>query len=412
MFTYRSLFLAAVGIGSLAACGCDEADRPPSSEEVVGEVGDIRQDDATDQADEGTPTDENDDNLDTNDNDGMDDSGSTGDTIDTLAGNGQAGFSGDGGQAAKASIYHPAGVAIDARGNIYIADQHNNRIRRVTPIGIITTIAGNGNVGYNGDNIPAVDASLSYPYGVSVDTLGNIYIAETAGNRIRKVNPFGIITTVAGNGMPGYNGDGCLATDATLSSPTGVVPDGLGNLYIADMANNRIRRINPLGIISTVAGTGEAGFSGDGRLAVNAMLNNPFAVAAEHDGNLYISDMDNNRIRMVTPHGIITTIAGDGREGFSGDDARATAASLSGPRGLEVDQRGNIYIADTGNNRIRRISPFGIISTVAGNGGAGYTGDDVAATEAQLYLPYDVTLAPAGNIYIADFSNQRVREVW
>jgi len=331
--------------------------------------------------------------------------------ISTVAGNGTAGYSGDGGAATVAQLYYPAGVAVDSAGNIYIADYNNNRIRKVNTSGIISTVAGNGTAGYSGDGGAATAAQLSNPFSVAVGSTGNIYIADGSNNRIRKVNTSGIISTVAGNGTAGYSGDGGAATAASLSSPYGVAVDSAGNIYIADRSNNRIRKVNTSGIISTVAGNGALGYSGDGGAATAAQLSSPHRVTVDSSGNIYIADTGNYRIRKVNTSGIISTVAGNGTQGYSGDGGAATAAQINNPYGVAVDSAGNIYIADNGNKRIRKVNTSGIISTVAGNGTGGYLGDGGVATAAQLNNPYGVTVDNNGNIYIADTSNRRIRKV-
>ncbi len=334
-----------------------------------------------------------------------------GGTITTVTGNGTPGYSGDGGSATSALLYSPVGVAVDADGNLYIADTRNSRIRRVTPGGTITTVAGNGTVGYSGDGGAATSAQLFFPYGVAVDAAGNMYIGDNGNHRIRRVTPGGIITTVAGNGNGGYSGDGGAATSAQLELPFGVAVDAAGNLYVADAGNHRIRRVTPGGIITTVAGNWTGGYSGDGGAATSAQLFFPYGVAVDAAGNLYIADRDNNRIRRVTPGGIITTVAGNGTQGYSGDGGAATGAQLNGPRGVAVDDARNLYIADYGNSRIRRVTPGGIITTVAGNGTQGYSGDGGAATSAQVCQPVGVAMDDTGNLYIGDVGNSRIRRV-
>ncbi len=300
---------------------------------------------------------------------------------------------------------------MDASGNLYIAEQANNRIRKISASGIISTVAGNGSFGFSGDDGVATSASLYYPTHVAVDASGNLYIADQGNNRIRKVSPSGIISTVAGNGSAGFSGDGGLATAASLYRPQGVAVDALGNLYIADISNQRIRKVNTSGIISTVAGIGSFGFSGDGGSATAASLHNPSGVAVDASGNLYIADYSNYRIRKVNTSGIISTVAGNSSYGFSGDGGSATAARLNNPIGVAVDASGNLYIADENNNRIRKVSPSGIISTVAGNGISGFSGDGGAATAASLNYPRGVVVDGSGNLYIADKDNYRIRKV-
>jgi len=331
--------------------------------------------------------------------------------ITTVAGNGNSVYSGDGGPATNASLRDPADVAVDASGNLYIADRDNQRIRKVDTLGIITTMAGNGTYGYSGDGGPATSASLWLPPDVAVDASGNLYIADSDSQRIRKVDTSGIITTVAGNGTRGYGGDGGPATNASLRYPEGVALDANGNLYIADTRNERIRKVDTWGIITTVAGNGTRGCSGDGGPATNASLRWPWGVALDANGNLYIADMDNHRIRKVDTSGIITTVAGNGTYGYSGDGGPATNTSLWGPYGVAVDASGNLYIADQGNYRIRKVDTWGIITTVAGNGTYGYSGDGGPATNASLWLPSDVAVDTSGNLYIADYGNHRIRKV-
>ncbi|HEX7415234.1 MAG TPA: T9SS type A sorting domain-containing protein [Bacteroidia bacterium] len=336
--------------------------------------------------------------------------------ISTVAGNGTAGYSGDGGSATAAELNSPYGIALDAAGNLYIAD-FNNRIRKVTTAGIITTVAGDGTAGYTGDGGSATAAELNVTYGVALDAAGNMYIADKNNRRIRKVNTAGIISTFAGNGTGGYTGDGGYATAAVLSSPTGICIAG-GNLYIAD-GTNLIRKVNTAGIITTIAGdttgisTGlNGGFSGDGGQATAAALNHPLGVALDAAGNIYIADYFNNRIRKVTTAGIITTVAGNGSEGYSGDGGSATAAALYSPMAVALDAASNLYIADCGsNNVIRKVNTAGIITTIAGNGTGGYTGDGGYATAAELLLAEGVAFDVAGNLYIADNWNNRIRMV-
>jgi len=337
-------------------------------------------------------------------------------TITTVAGNGQPGYSGDGGPAAAASLGHAEGVAVDAFGNLYMADTNNHRVRKVTPGGTITTVAGNGWRGYSGDGGPATAASLDYPRGVGVDAVGNVYIAEANNECIRKVNPSGTITTVAGNGLWGYSGDGGPATAASFRGPSGVAADATGNLYIADENNGRVRKVSPSGTIATVAGSGAYKFSGDGGPAIGASLylssNYVGAgdVAVDAADNVYVADFWNDRIRKVTPGGGITTVAGNGQPGYSDDGGPATAAWLYGPASVAADLTGSLYIAEA--TRVRKVIPSGSITTVAGQLGQwGYSGDGGPATVASLAEPEDVAVDSAGNFYIADTGNSRVRKV-
>ena len=301
-------------------------------------------------------------------------------TITTVAGIGTGGYSGDGGQATSAQLYDPFAVAVDAQGSLYISDTSNHRVRKVSN-GVITTVAGTGTKGYSGDGGQATSAQLYYPEGIAVDGQGNVYIADEYNHRIRKVTPDGIITTVAGTGTLGYSGDGGQATSAQLNYPYGVAVDGQGNVYIADDDNNRIRKVTTDGIITTVAGTGTAGDTGDGGQATSAQIYDPYAVAVDAQGNLYIGEDSGHRVRKVSG-GVITTVAGTGTKGFSGDGGQATSAQLYYPDGVAVDAAGNLYIADEYNHRIRKVSG-GIITTVAGTGTEGFSGDGGPAISAQ-----------------------------
>ena len=447
-------------------------------------------------------------------------------TITTVAGNGTSGYSGDEGLATSAELNDPDGVTVDSAGNLYIADS-NNQVIRIVAAGTrtIDTVAGNGTPGYNGDGGAATSAELFDPFEVAMDSLGNLYIADALNDRIRKVavatgstlfpatavgstspqqslllqlnsaqtitsitaskaqdgqqeyavgsitgctvdgtttnasgticavpvtlHPAysgerggslqvvagtgtfsfglygvatapqvaftpGIITTVAGNGMPGYSGDGSAATSAELYGPGVVAVDSAGNLFIVELKNNRVRKVAAgTGTITTVAGIGTPGYSGDGGPATSAELNYPSGVDVDNAGNLFIADTDNHRIREVTANtGTITTVAGNGTAGYDGDGGAATSAELNGPAGVRVDGAGNLFIADLANNRIRKVAAgTGTISTVAGNGTKGYGGDGGPATSAQLHSPSGVTVDSAGNLFIADANNNRIREV-
>src|ERR1017187_2403392 len=303
----------------------------------------------------------------------------------TVAGNGSGGFGGDGGPATSAQLSGPAGVATDATGNLFVADWSNCRIRKVASSGIITTVAGTGACGFGGDGRLATAAYLHSPGGVAVDAVGNLFVADTYNNRIREVSASGIITTVAGGGAyNGCGGDGGPATAASLGFPNGVAVDAFGNLFIADTSNSRIRKVSAGGIITTVAGTGTAGFSGDGGLAMAAQMSSPAGVLVDAAGNLFIADAGNQRIRKVSAGGIITTVAGTGTAGFSGDGGPATDAQLSVPYGVAVDAFGNLFIADTGNQRIRTVSASAIIATIAGTGIQGSSGDGGPAIDSRL----------------------------
>jgi len=389
-----------------------------------------------------------------------------------VAGNSRPGYSGDGGPATSARLqlgtgffFIPAGVAVDNAGALFIADTGNDRIRRISPSGIITTVAGGGPTEF-GDGGPATSASLSYPTGVAVDGAGNLFIADLGKNRVRKVSPSGIIVTVAGNGAKGFSGDGGPAISAELNQPRGVAVDGEGNLFIADAFNFRIRKVSPNGIITTVAGNGTRGVSPDGGPA--DQLDFPTRVAVDTAGNLFIADAERIRkisrdgimvtvagggfsadgapsgdsgpatsakvsptdaaldsvgnlfiagpgvIRKVSADGIIHTVAGNGTwsyfgSGPAGDGGPATGAQLKRPSSVAVDSAGNLFIADAGNRRVRKMSPSGTITTVAGNGTSGISGDGGPATSAQLSFPFGMALGGAGDLFIAD--SNRIRKV-
>lgn len=346
--------------------------------------------------------------------------------IYTVAGNDSFGYTGDGGPATFADLNYPLGFVRDSSGNIYIADTYNNLVRKVAAgTGIISTYAGNGTAGYSGDGGPATSAELSLPYALALDSAGNLYISDEINDVIRKVaSATGIITTYAGNGQGAYGGDNGPATNAALALPEGLAVDASGNLFIADMVNNRIRRVTASsGIITTVAGTGATGYSGDGGPATSAQLFFPSGVAVDSAGNLYIADTRNNVIRKVSASNQnISTVAGDGygatnfTGGYTGDGGPATSAELYHPDAVAVDGSGNLYIADTYNQVIREAAAgSGVISTIAGNGPSGYCnalgGDGGPALSATLCYPSDLQVDVAGNVYVADTSDSRIRLV-
>ncbi len=341
--------------------------------------------------------------------------GSSAQIISTVAGSGMYGYSGDGGQAINASFRDVYGIAVDAVGNVYISDGSNSRIRKVhISDGKISTVAGNGIRSYGGDNGPATNASLDNPFDIDIDAAGDLFIVDFGNNRIRKVRfSDGTISTVAGNGTAGFSGDGGPATSASLNGPRGVVVDAAGNIYISDMNNNRIRKVNASdGIISTVAGNGVYSSSGDGGLAANASLAGPLGIDLDGFGNIYITD--DQRIRKINVgNGIIRTVAGTGVYGYSGDGGQAINAYLGSPTFISFDLANNLYFTDFANHRIRKVrASDGIISTVAGTGTQGYTGDGVPAVNANLNYPIGIALDVVGNFYIGDFNNHRIRQGW
>jgi uncharacterized protein (TIGR03437 family) len=374
--------------------------------------------------------------------------------ITTIAGTGTAGFSGDGGPAVAAQLNFPYGLAVDAAGNLYIADLANNRVRRVSPDGAIVTIAGTGVEGYSGDGGQASATQLYAPRDVAVDAAANLYIAEFEGHRVRKVTPAGVISTVAGTGIAGLGGDGGPAIVAQLSFPAGLAVDRTGALLIADSGNNRVRKILPGGVISTVLGGSAStllatptavavdqsltvyvagcpsitvqsytsagawsnfagavpGYSGDGGIAIAAgLMNAPHDLAVDPAGDVFIAD--GMRVRKAYPDGLITTVAGDGYLRAVGDGTPATSAILAQPSAVLLDTAGNLFIADTGTERVRIVLATGIIQTLAGDGTAGYNTDGVPATAAELNAPMGLAMNPSGNLLVADTGNSRVRDI-
>jgi sugar lactone lactonase YvrE len=342
--------------------------------------------------------------------------------ITTVAGSVLRGFAGDGGPATAARLALPEGLAADSRGNLYVFDCDNARVRVIRPDGTIATIAGTGQFGFSGDGGPATSAQLrpqcgaNDPAGLAVDVAGDVYIADTGNNRVRMVTPAGVITTVAGTGIQGFEGDGGPATAARLYYPTGLAVDRQGDLYIADAGNQRVRMVSPAGVIATVAGNGSNGCNlctqGEGGPATSFALTDPVGLAVDGRGNVLIADWINDRVYAVTPGGIISVLAGGPHPpnvagGFSGDGGPATAAELDGPAALAVDSDGTVYIADSINDRVRAVAPNGTMSTYAGDGsrsfheGAPATGGSVGSAEGLALIGH-------GRLYIAATASSRV----
>ncbi len=362
-------------------------------------------------------------------------------TINTIIG--IAGFSfgyaGDGGPATQAQFWGLYNLTVDSSGNVYIADQFNDRVRKVSG-GTINTIAGDGTGGYYGDGAAAIDAEINWPTGVALDSKGNLYIADYSNSVIREVSTAGTITTVAGdNGSgAGYSGDNAAAISAQLNRPITIVLDSSNNMYIADTDNNRIRKVTSVNgaitdasacettsggttistncpIITTLAGSTLTGYQGDGGLARAALLNTPVGICVDSAGNVYFSDSENHVIRKIGTNGVINTVVGNGAPTSAtnplGDGGSATQASLFFPKGIAMDSQGNLYIADTTNQRIRKVGTNGIIETIAGIGIPGLFGDGGPANQAELNFPQGVAVDNAGNVYIADTQNYVVRKL-
>ncbi|MCD6011340.1 MAG: hypothetical protein K0Q79_1202 [Flavipsychrobacter sp.] len=334
----------------------------------------------------------------------------------TIVGKGDEGYTGDGTMADTCMIHWPEDITFNDSNDMFIADANNNVIRRVDKkTGIIRTIAGSGFRagtglgGFSGDGGPATAARMWYPSGVEVDAIGNVYIADQRNHRIRKVDTFGIITTYAGDGFPGYFGNFGPATAAKLYYPTRLTMDASGNLFFADSGNQRIRKIDAAGIITPVAGNGVKGSLGDGAAAATAELHHPIDIEVDGAGNLYIADYSNNRIRKIDAGGIISTYAGIGIPGFSGDGGPATAANIYEPSSLAIDGSGNLYFSDLANSRVRKIDAAGIITTIAGNGSPGYNGDNMNATAAKLWFPEGIAIDSRGQLFVCDKGNNRIR---
>jgi sugar lactone lactonase YvrE len=334
--------------------------------------------------------------------------------INTVAGNTvnykSYGYSGDGGQATQAQLWQPRAVAFDAAGDLYIADTLNERIRKVTPAGVISTIAGTGASGFSGDGGPATRATFRDPHGVAVDSAGNVYVADSVNNRIRRVDRNGIITTYAGRGR-GFGGDGGPAAQALLADPKTMSMDPNDNLYFVDLGNHAVRRIDKAGTITTVAGSGVQGDSGDGGPATRAALREPKGVWVTPKGEIFIADTGNNRVRKVDAAGTITTVAGVGRAGDSGDGGPAAQAAVNDPRAVAVDPAGNVYVGEENGQRVRKVDAAGVITTVVGTGVGGYAGDGGPANQARIRNLRGLFIDAQNQMFIADCFNNRIRKV-
>lgn len=331
-------------------------------------------------------------------------------TISTFVGTGVLGFSGDNGPANKATIYSGQSTCIGPDGSIYIADWGNNRVRKVSPNGVITTIAGTGQPGYDGDGGLATSAKINQPHRVALSPDGTIYFTDLSNNAIRKIDTNGIISTIV-KSEKGYAGDNGPIKYAQVKEPRCITLGFDGCIYFSDSGNHRVRKISPDENIITIAGNGVATFGGDGGSAISASLNNPQDVVLTKEGYLYICDQDNNRIRCISPDGIIKTVVGKGIAGYSGDNGKAIDACIYKPEGIAVDTDGTIYIADSENHCVRRVTPDGIITTIAGDGVSAYSGDNGLAKNARFVKPHAIVIAPDDTLYVSDLDNHRIRKL-
>ena len=320
-------------------------------------------------------------------------------SVSTYAGSGAMGFAD--GKAMEANFANPTGVAVDNEGNVYVADSHNNLIRKVTPDGIVSTFAGSGRV--NAADGRGTEASFSYPYGLATDEKGNLFVADTHHNLIRKISPDGVVTTVAGNKPDNKE----MEKDSSLrfDNPVSVAVDKDENIFVVDCYNDKIKKITPRGIITTFAGSGMPGHS-DG-IGTKASFYLPGGVTVDSSGNVFVADTYNNMIRKITPDGVVTTLAGQNTRGFV--DEKGSSAAFSHPQGIAIDKNGNLFVADVYNNRIRKITPNGNVTTIAGSGARGYkNGRNTIAT---FNGPYGIAVSRDGSIYVADFQNNKVRKI-
>jgi len=334
-------------------------------------------------------------------------------TITTVAGGNNAGFSGDGSPARTAQLNGPSCVAVDSKGRLYIADCRNNRVRRVRADGTIETVMGTGAEELSpAEARPALETNLSSPYGLTVDSADNLYVISRKHSVVYKVTPDGIAHRIAGTGVAGFSGDGGPAVNAQVAGGNHLLVNSAGEVILGDTSNQRIRKIDTAGIITTIAGTGAAGFAGDGGPAASAQFNGISALAFDAAGSLYIADFDNHRIRKIAPDGTITSIAGTGEPKYNSDEIPATTANIGEPCGVVVDAAGVVYIGDQFNRRVRAVTPDGVIHTVAGMGKVGLIGDlGSPALEARLISPDILCIDGEGNIYIPDFANHAIRKL-
>ena len=333
-------------------------------------------------------------------------------TIATVAGNHTQGYSGDGGQATLAELSSPVAVAFDSLGNMYISDNSNYVIRKVTPSGVISTVVGNGTMGYSGDGGPVTSAEIGSPEGMAFDSAGDLFFADYADNVVREVNTAGIISTVAGTGTSNFSGDGGPAVSAELNQPVDVAFNAEGDLFISDSGNSVIREVNTSGVINTIAGIGTStGYSGDGGPATSALLGLPYGMAFDSSGDLFFADPYDNVVREVNTAGVINTVAGNGTAGYSGDNGPATSAELGGPTSIAFNAFGDMFIDEGLDNVIREVSPSGFITTAVANGSIGYSGNGGPAIESSLYGPVGLGMNSSGSLYIADTNNNAIREV-
>ncbi|MGC8761078.1 MAG: SMP-30/gluconolactonase/LRE family protein [Bryobacteraceae bacterium] len=331
--------------------------------------------------------------------------------VSTVAGTGNPGWGGDGGPAIYGSLSYPSALAIDPAGNLYVVEPFAQRIRKVSADGKLTTLAGTGQFGFEGDGGPALKARFNGPDGIAADREGNVYVSDSYNHRIRRIDPDGRITTIAGTGDGGYGGDGGPATAAMLNYPGALAVDNAGNLFVADTLNQRVRRIDRSGIIETVVGNGSFGYPRNGELALEAAIPYVKGLAFDGAGNLYLSFPSDGRIRMVNRDGQMWTLAGDGSFGFNGDGMLPLATQLALPGGIAVDRMGSLYVADRLNDRVRKIVPYRSVTTVAGRGAAGFAGDGGPAAEAKLSSPEALALGPDGTLHVSDRDNHRLRAI-